>query len=57
MVFGMLAGAYPSDEFAELKARITWDRVTGVVEGRRDARVVVLVELGHQLPIERLVEE
>ena len=23
----MLAGAYPSDEFAELKPRITWDRV------------------------------
>ena len=27
-VLGMLAGAYPSDEFAELKPRITWDRLT-----------------------------
>ena len=34
----MLAGAYPSDEFAELKPRVVWDRVTDVVEGRRDAR-------------------
>ncbi|HEX5240195.1 MAG TPA: DEAD/DEAH box helicase, partial [Candidatus Limnocylindrales bacterium] len=31
-VLGMLAGAYPSDEFAELKPRLTWDRVTDVVE-------------------------
>ena len=37
-VLGMLAGAYPSDEFAELKPRITWDRLTDVVEGRQDAR-------------------
>ena len=42
----MLAGAYPSDEFAELKARIVWDRVTGVVEGRRDARVVAVTSGG-----------
>ena len=25
-VLGMLAGAYPSDEFAELKPRLLWDR-------------------------------
>ena len=42
----MLAGAYPSDEFAELKPRITWDRVTDVVEGRRDARVVAVTSGG-----------
>ena len=36
-VLGMLAGAYPSDEFAELKPRVTWDRLTDVVEGRSDA--------------------
>ncbi len=34
-VLGMLAGAYPSDEFAELKPRVTWDRLTDVVEGRQ----------------------
>jgi ATP-dependent Lhr-like helicase len=45
-VLGMLAGAYPSDEFAELKPRITWDRVTDVVEGRRDARVVAVTSGG-----------
>ena len=42
----MLAGAYPSDEFAELKPRVTWDRVTDVVEGRRDARVVAVTSGG-----------
>jgi ATP-dependent Lhr-like helicase len=45
-VLGMLAGAYPSDEFAELRPRITWDRVTDVVEGRRDARVVAVTSGG-----------
>ena len=45
-VLAMLAGAYPSDEFAELKARIVWDRVSGVVEGRRDARVVAVTSGG-----------
>ncbi|MGZ8501935.1 MAG: DEAD/DEAH box helicase, partial [Candidatus Limnocylindrales bacterium] len=45
-VLAMLAGAYPSDEFAELKARVTWDRLTGVVEGRRDARVVAVTSGG-----------
>ena len=45
-VLSMLAGAYPSDEFAELKARVTWDRLTGVVEGRRDARVVAVTSGG-----------
>ncbi|HYM84492.1 MAG TPA: DEAD/DEAH box helicase, partial [Candidatus Dormibacteraeota bacterium] len=45
-VLGMLAGAYPSDEFAELKPRVTWDRVTDVVQGRRDARVVAVTSGG-----------
>ena len=45
-VLAMLAGAYPSDEFAELKARVVWDRVTGIVEGRRDARVVAVTSGG-----------
>ena len=45
-VLAMLAGAYPSAEFAELRARIVWDRVTGVVEGRRDARVVAVTSGG-----------
>jgi ATP-dependent Lhr-like helicase len=45
-VLGMLAGAYPSDEFAELKPRVVWDRVTDVVQGRRDARVVAVTSGG-----------
>ena len=45
-VLAMLAGAYPSDEFAELKPRIVWDRVTDTVEGRRDARVVAVTSGG-----------
>ncbi len=45
-VLGMLAGAYPSDEFAELKPRVVWDRLTDVVEGRRDARVVAVTSGG-----------
>ena len=45
-VLGMLAGAYPSDEFAELKPRIIWDRVTDTIEGRRDARVVAVTSGG-----------
>jgi len=45
-VLGMLAGAYPSDEFAELKPRVTWDRITDVIEGRRDARTVAVTSGG-----------
>ena len=45
-VLGMLAGAYPSDEFAELKPRVVWDRVTDSIEGRRDARVVAVTSGG-----------
>jgi len=33
-VLDLLAGRYPSDEFAELRPRIIWDRVSGVVKGR-----------------------
>ena len=30
----LLSGRYPSDEFAELRPRIVWDRVTGSLTGR-----------------------
>src|SRR5437660_9803432 len=36
-VLDMLSGRYPSDEFAELRPRIVWDRVAGTVRGRRVA--------------------
>src|SRR5207245_3977060 len=33
-VLDMLSGRYPSDEFAELRPRIVWDRLEGTVRGR-----------------------
>ena len=46
-VLGMLAGQYPSDEFADLKPRIIWDRTTDiVVVARGDARVVAITSGG-----------
>ena len=33
-VLDLLAGRYPSEEFAELRPRIVWDRVNDVVRGR-----------------------
>src|SRR5579875_938208 len=33
-VLDMLAGRYPSEEFAGLRPRVVWDRVAGVVRGR-----------------------
>jgi ATP-dependent Lhr-like helicase len=33
-VLDMLAGRYPSEEFGELRARITWDRIGGELHGR-----------------------
>ncbi|MGE5815459.1 MAG: DNA glycosylase AlkZ-like family protein, partial [Acidobacteriota bacterium] len=45
-VLDMLAGRYPSDEFAELRPRITWDRVKGTIEGREGAGRVAVVNAG-----------
>ncbi|MFQ5380075.1 MAG: helicase-related protein, partial [Dehalococcoidia bacterium] len=45
-VLEMLAGHYPSDEFAELRPRIIWDRDAGTIESRRDARTVAVVNSG-----------
>ncbi len=45
-VLDMLAGRYPSDEFAELKPRLVWDRVANTVVARRDARVVAVTSGG-----------
>jgi ATP-dependent Lhr-like helicase len=33
-VLDMLAGRYPSEEFAGLRPRVVWDRLAGVVRGR-----------------------
>ena len=45
-VLDMLSGRYPSDEFAELKPRITWDRVHGTVIAREGAKRVVIANAG-----------
>src|SRR5581483_4433908 len=37
-VLDMLAGRYPSDEFAELRPRIVWDRTGGTIRAREGAR-------------------
>jgi len=42
----MLVGRYPSDNFAELKPRLIWDRVTGMVRGRPGARQLVATNAG-----------
>ena len=45
-VLDMLAGRYPSDEFAELRPRIVWDRVDGTVEARRNAKLLAVTNAG-----------
>ena len=45
-VLDMLAGRYPSDEFAELRPRLVWDRVTGTLTGRRGAQRLAVTSGG-----------
>ena len=45
-VLDMLAGRYPSDEFAELRPRIVWDRTAGVVRGRTGASRLAVTNAG-----------
>ncbi|MGE3958084.1 MAG: DEAD/DEAH box helicase [Vicinamibacterales bacterium] len=45
-VLDMLSGRYPSDEFAELRPRITWDRVAGTVVAREGAKRVAIANGG-----------
>ena len=42
----LLAGRYPSDEFAELRPRITWDRLTGRLTPRPGARLLAVTSGG-----------
>jgi ATP-dependent helicase Lhr and Lhr-like helicase len=42
----MLAGRYPSDLFAELRPRLTWDRATGEVSARPGARQLAVTNPG-----------
>ncbi|MGH2356513.1 MAG: DEAD/DEAH box helicase, partial [Candidatus Limnocylindria bacterium] len=45
-VLDMLAGRYPSDDFADLRPRVVWDRLTDTVASRNDARVVAITSGG-----------
>ena len=45
-VLDMLSGRYPSDEFAELRPRVTWDRVAGTVSSREGAKRVAIANGG-----------
>ncbi len=45
-VLDMLAGRYPSEDFAELRARITWDRLSDTLTGRRGAQRLAVTSGG-----------
>jgi ATP-dependent Lhr-like helicase len=45
-VLDMLAGRYPSDEFAELRPRIVWDRTANLVRARPGARRLAVTNAG-----------
>src|ERR1700730_15072628 len=42
----MLSGRYPSDEFAELRPRLTWDRLANKLSTRQGARQVSIINGG-----------
>src|SRR3954447_21463943 len=45
-VLDMLAGRYPSDAFAELRPRLTWDRVTDTLTARAGAQRLAVTRGG-----------
>jgi len=45
-VLDMLSGLYPSDEFAELRPRITWDRVANTLTARPGAKKIAITSGG-----------
>jgi ATP-dependent Lhr-like helicase len=45
-VLDMLSGRYPSDEFAELRPRLVWDRVNGTLRGRAGAQRLAVTNPG-----------
>ena len=45
-VLDLLAGRYPSEEFAELRPRIVWDRVAGTIRGRAGAQRLAVTNAG-----------
>lgn len=45
-VLDLLSGRYPSDEFAELRPRITWDRARSVLTPREGAKTTAILNGG-----------
>ena len=45
-VLDMLAGRYPSDEFADLRPRITWDRTRGTIAPRAGSKRLAILNGG-----------
>ncbi|WP_101464270.1 Lhr family ATP-dependent helicase [Nocardia fluminea] len=45
-VLDLLAGRYPSDEFAELRPRVVWDRDAGTITGRPGAQRLAVTSGG-----------
>ncbi len=45
-VLDLLAGRYPSDEFAELRPRIVWERTTGTLRAREGAQRIAIANAG-----------
>jgi len=45
-VLDLLSGRYPSDEFGELRPRLTWDRVRNVVSARDGAARLAILNAG-----------
>jgi ATP-dependent Lhr-like helicase len=45
-VLDLLAGRYPSDEFAELRPRVTWDRVRNLLTPREGSKMLAILNGG-----------
>lgn len=45
-VLDLLSGRYPSDEFAELRPRINWDRIAGTLSPRQGAQRLAILNGG-----------
>ncbi len=45
-VLDMLSGRYPSEDFADLRARVTYDRINGRLEPRKSAGRVAIINGG-----------
>jgi ATP-dependent Lhr-like helicase len=45
-VLDMLSGRYPSDDFAELRPRVTWNRATGALQSRQGSKRLAIANAG-----------